>query len=43
MLEVIGNMFICFAILGGAIIFTYTNVMYTPDKEEEETNDVKHR
>ncbi len=42
MIEAIGNMFICFAILGGAIIFTYSNVMYTPEKEEE-SNDTKHR
>ena len=42
MLETIGNLFICFVILGGAIIFTWANVMYTPDKEEE-LNDTKHR
>ena len=42
MLEAIGNMIICFVILGGAIIFTYANEMYTPDKEEE-SNDAKHR
>lgn len=42
MLETVGNLFICLAILGGAIIFTWVNVMYTPDKEEE-SNDAKHR
>jgi len=41
-LETVGNLFICLAILGGAIIFTWVNVMYTPDKEEE-SNDAKHR
>ena len=35
-LKIIGDLFLCFMILGGAVVFTVANLNYTPERKKED-------
>ena len=37
MLETVGDIFLCVAIIGGIVIFTCANVNYTPEDDDNNT------